>query len=357
MMPKIVLKVGSNLLVKSKDIDKGFIIRLVSLTNELIEAGNQVAIVSSGAAASGMALISPQNLARNMISKQALCAIGQPVLMQIYQQAFEFYGRHVAQILLTKDDFINRQRFLNLRNTLIGLSELGIIPIVNENDSVAVDEIKFGDNDVLSAMFSVCWGADILFLMTSVDGVIGEDGRVISEYPVDTENPKLAELGKTSFGSGGISSKIMAGKIAVESGVKAYVVNGRSFECVKKIISGERCGTEFVLSKQRKLSKKESWVKYISKPKGIIRINDGAYLALLERKSLLPVGITGVEGKFEKGDVVLITFGDKIVGRGITNYSSDDLNKIKGMKSSEIPEEIYTYDEVIHADNLILEEN
>lgn len=354
-MAKIVLKVGSNLLVKEDSINKTYIMNLVSVVNEIIEAGNQVAIVSSGAAASGRALLSLRGISRSILSKQALCALGQPKLIEIYQQAFDFFNRHVAQILLTKDDFNNRQRFLNLRNTLIGLSELGIVPIVNENDTVSVEEIKFGDNDMLSAMFSICWGADYLFLMTSVDGVIDEDGKVIERYPVDTPNVRIADLGKTSFGTGGISSKIMAAKIAVESGVNAFVVNGRTLECVKKVLSGQKCGTQFVLSKHRKLSKRESWVKYISKPKGVLYVNDGAYTALLARKSLLPVGILNIEGSFEEGDVVLIAHENEIIGRGIVNYSSKDLDKIKGLRSSEIPEDIYTYDEVIHADNLIIE--
>lgn len=354
-MAKIVLKVGSNLLVKEDSINKTYIMNLVTVVNEIIEAGNQVAIVSSGAAASGRALLSLRGISRSILSKQALCALGQPKLIEIYQQAFDFFNRHVAQILLTKDDFNNRQRFLNLRNTLIGLSELGIVPIVNENDTVSVEEIKFGDNDILSAMFSICWGADYLFLMTSVDGVIGEDGKVIERYPVDTPNVRIADLGKTSFGTGGISSKIMAAKIAVESGVNAFIVNGRTLECVKKVLSGQKCGTQFVLSKHRKLSKRESWVKYISKPKGVLYVNDGAYTALLARKSLLPVGILNIEGSFEEGDVVLIAHENEIIGRGIVNYSSKDLDKIKGLKSSEIPEDIYTYDEVIHADNLIIE--
>jgi glutamate 5-kinase len=337
---KIVLKVGSNLLVKEDSINKTYIMNLVSVVNEIIEAGNQVAIVSSGAAASGRDLLSLRGISRSILSKQALCALGQPKLIEIYQQAF---------------DFFNRQRFLNLRNTLIGLSELGIVPIVNENDTVSVEEIKFGDNDILSAMFSICWGADYLFLMTSVDGVIGEDGKVIERYPVDTPNVRIADLGKTSFGTGGISSKIMAAKIAVESGVNAFIVNGRTLECVKKVLSGQKCGTQFVLSKHRKLSKRESRVKYISKPKGVLYVNDGAYTALLARKSLLPVGILNIEGSFEEGDVVLIAHENEIIGRGIVNYSSKDLDKIKGLKSSEIPEDIYTYDEVIHADNLIIE--
>ncbi|AMW33538.1 glutamate 5-kinase [Fervidobacterium islandicum] len=354
-MAKIVLKVGSNLLVKEDAIDKTYVMKLVSLVDELMGSGHQVAIVSSGAAASGRALLAFKGHSKSLLSKQALCAIGQPKLMEIYQQAFSFYNRQVAQILLTRDDFNNRQRFLNLRNTLIGLSELGIVPIVNENDTISVDEIKFGDNDVLSAMFSICWGADYLFLMTSVDGVIGEDGTVIENYPIDIQNVKIAELGKTSFGSGGIFSKIVAAKIAVESDVDSYVINGRNLECVKKILRRAKCGTRFVTSKQRRLSKRESWVKYISKPKGTVYINEGARTALLNRKSLLPVGVVDVEGKFEKGDVVLLAHGEEILGRGITNYSADEIQRIKGLRTSEIPEEIYTYDEVVHADNVILE--
>ncbi|MEJ5256940.1 MAG: glutamate 5-kinase [Fervidobacterium sp.] len=354
-MAKIVMKFGSNLLVKGGQIDKTYIITIASLANDLLNAGHEVAIVTSGAAAAGRVLIPNLESVKDIVSKQALCAVGQPKLMEIYQVAFSFYNRTVGQILVTRDDFTNRQRFLNLRNTLIGLEKVGVIPIVNENDTVSVDEIKLGDNDTLSAMFSVCWNADYLFLMTSVDGVIGSDGRVLDEYHIGSKEPVLANLEKTSHGTGGIATKINAAKIAAESGVESYIINGRRLECVKEVLAGKRCGTHFSVSGKRRLTKKESWVKYISKPKGTVYINDGAFKALIERKSLLPVGITDIEGEFSKGDVVLIMYNSKVIGKGITNYGSEELRQIKGKKSSEISEEIYTYDEAIHADNIILE--
>uniref|UniRef100_A0A7C5U206 Glutamate 5-kinase n=1 Tax=Fervidobacterium nodosum TaxID=2424 RepID=A0A7C5U206_9BACT len=354
-MAKIVIKVGSNLLVGKNGIKKNYIIDLVSVVNKLIDDKHSVAIVTSGAAASGRKLLNLKSDSKDMISKQALCAIGQVQLMNIYENAFDFYGKKIAQILLTRDDFSDRKRFLNLRNTLIGLEHFKVVPIVNENDTVAVEEIKFGDNDVLSAMFSICWGADYLLLMTSVDGVLDEKGEVIKEYPLDIHELKIAKIEKTSFGTGGIDSKISAAKMATESGVNAFIVNGNNLENILKVLRGENPGTKFVTSAEKKLSKRLSWLKYISKPKGKIHINDGAYEALNKRKSLLPVGILAVEGKFDKGDVVALCFNNKIFAKGVVNYSSEELEIIKGLKTSEIPESIFTYEEVIHADNVILE--
>ncbi|MCX7653543.1 MAG: glutamate 5-kinase [Fervidobacterium sp.] len=352
-MAKVVLKVGSNLLVGQGGIKKEYIIEMVATVNKLLNNKHRVAIVTSGAAASGRKVLKIDT--HDMVSKQALCAVGQVQLMNIYENAFSFYNRKVAQILLTRDDFSDRTRFLNLRNTLIGLENFKVIPIINENDTVAVEEIKLGDNDILSAMFSICWGADYLLLLTSVDGVIGENGEIVKEYVVGFDQVKIAKLEKTSFGSGGIDSKIIAGRMAAESGIKTYIINGNELGNILRVLNGENPGTRFVVQSGRRLSKRLSWLKYISKPKGRIYVNDGAFEAMSKRKSLLPVGILKVEGKFDKGDVVSIYFNDKLFAKGIVNYSSDEVEVIKGMKTNEIPEDIFTYEEVIHADNTILE--
>ncbi|MEN3041986.1 MAG: glutamate 5-kinase [Fervidobacterium sp.] len=352
-MAKVVLKVGSNLLVGQGGIKKEYIIEMVATVNKLLSDKHKVAIVTSGAAASGRKVLRIDT--HDMVSKQALCAVGQVQLMNIYENAFSFYNRRVAQILLTRDDFSDRTRFLNLRNTLIGLENFKVIPIINENDTVAVEEIKLGDNDILSAMFSICWGADYLLLLTSVDGVIGENGEIVKEYVVGFDQVKIAKLEKTSFGSGGIDSKIIAGRMAAESGIKVYIINGNELENIIKVLNGENPGTRFVTHGSRKLSRRLSWLKYISKPKGKIYVNSGAYEAMSKRKSLLPVGIVNIDGKFDKGDVVSIYFNDKPFAKGIVNYSSDEIKIIKGLKTDEIPEDIFTYEEVIHADNTILE--
>lgn len=350
-MARMVIKVGSNLLVNQRGVRKSYLIELVSKINKLLDGGHEVALVTSGAGASGKTYLGLDKSTNNLISKQALCAVGQVQLMNVYQNAFDFYQRKIAQILLTKDDFSDHKRYLNLRNTLIGLKGLGIVPIINENDTVAVDEIKFGDNDTLSAMFSICWSAEYLILMTSVDGVIDENGNLIKEY---VQGTKIASIEGTTFGTGGITSKISAALMAAESGVEAYIINGKELNNIDLVCSSQNPGTKFTPSIQKKLSSRKSWLKYLSKSKGNLHINEGAYEALKKRKSLLPVGIVSVDGQFEKGDSVNVVFNRSIVAKGIVNYSSQEVKRIMGLKSSEIPEELFTYEEVIHADNIII---
>ncbi|ODN30640.1 glutamate 5-kinase [Fervidobacterium thailandense] len=346
---KIVIKVGSNILVDKGGLRKRVLIELARVVSELRSKGHSVAIVTSGAGAMGRVHLGLSSSPKDMISKQALCAVGQVLLMHAYLEAFEFYGLRVAQLLLTRDDFAERSRFLNLRNTLIGLEKRGIVPVVNENDTVAVEEIRFGDNDTLSAMFAIAWDADVLILLTSVDGVIGADGRVIEEY---SEGAELAKIEKTSFGAGGIDTKISAALMASESGVDVYIANGNELGNVFKIVDGENPGTRFRPS-GTSLTLKKSWLKYLSQPKGRIYVDAGTSSALHSRKSLLPVGIVSVEGTFERGDVVEVVHGAELLGRGISNYSSTEVAQIKGKRSSELPEELFPYEEVVHADNFI----
>lgn len=354
-MARIVIKVGSNLLIDKSGVKKDYIIELVSAIAKLIKDNHKVALVTSGAAASGRKILELHHQNEDLLSKQALCAVGQVKIMGIYEDAFGFYNINVGQLLLTRDDFSDRKRYLNLRNTLIGLENLGVLPIVNENDTIAVEEIKFGDNDILSSMFSVCWGADYLFLMTSVDGVLDTNGRVVVEYNSKETQKSIAKMKKTSFGTGGIDSKIQAGIMASESGVDTYIINGTILENIFRALRGENPGTRFVPPKSKKLPKRLSWIKYLSKPKGKLHINDGAYKAISERKSLLPVGITDVEGRFGKGDVVLLVYKGKIVARGITNYSNIEISKFKGLRTVEIPSDLLYYEEVVHTNNLVLE--
>lgn len=347
---RLVIKVGSNLIVGVDGLRKRVLIELSRLVSELGESNHRVAIVSSGAGALGKVHLGLATAPRDMISKQALCAVGQVLLMHAYHEAFAFYGLKVAQLLLTRDDFGERNRFLNLRNTLIGLERNGVVPIINENDTVAVEEIRFGDNDTLSAMFAIAWDADILILLTSVDGVIGSDGKLIKEFSPDVE---LAKFNKTSFGTGGIDTKISAAMLASEGGIDVYIANGENLENVRMIISGTNPGTHFP-AKDSTMTMKKSWLKYLSQPRGTVYVNEGTAVALRRRKSLLPIGILRVEGNFERGDVVDVVCNDEIVGKGISNYSSQEIDAIKGLRTSQLVQDLHPYDEVIHADNFVV---
>ncbi|MBM7558331.1 glutamate 5-kinase [Marinitoga litoralis] len=348
-MEKIVIKIGSNLLIKNEKINKSFIVKLSSIISNLIEKNKKVVIVSSGAKAAGLNYLN-LNPIKSLSQKQALCAIGQVQLMKIYEQAFDFYNKKIAQILLTRDDFSDRNRFINLKNTLIGLNQLNIVPIVNENDTVSVEEIKFGDNDILSAYFAIGWGADSLIILTSVDGIYDKNGEIIKEY---SEKEELLKIKNTPFGTGGINSKIEAGKIASNSGVKTCICNGNNLGNIEKFLEGENPGTVFIPN--NKIKNKKAWIAYLSHSKGKIYINEGAKNALLKRKSLLPVGIEKIEGKFLKGDAVNIYFNNKLIAKGIVNYSYIEMNNIIGKKTEEIQNlENYDYEEFIHADNLVL---
>ncbi len=339
---KLVVKVGTNLLVgENGKLDKGFIISLASVISRIMKSGIKVSLVSSGARAAGYGLLRISGI--SLREKQALCAVGQVELMKIYESAFDFHGVKVAQLLLTRDDFHNRRRFLNLRNTLITLMELGVLPIINENDTVVTEEIEFGDNDILASMYSVGWGADHLILLTTVDGIMDSNGKLIEKYSDDVEIP---ELGTSRWGSGGMSSKIEAAKMAFNAGIRVCICSGRDLNNVLRFIDGERVGTVFEPIEVKRRKARKMWIGFLAKPRGSIRINNGAVDALKNGKSLLAVGIIGVEGKFQKGDVVkIVDENGRNVGRGITNYSSDEVDEMKGL---------HHVDEVIHADNLVL---
>lgn len=353
-MSKVVVKVGSNLLVnENHTLNKPYIAELCRKLAELVSKGHEVALITSGARAAGYSYLRSKQKNPDLYMKQALCAVGQVQLMKYYENIFDFYSIKVAQILLTRDTFTNRKRYLNLRNTLIGLSEIGALPVVNENDTVAVEEITLGDNDMLAAMFSIAWGADFLVLLSTVDGVLDEHGKVIERYENDM---KLKKMKKSSWGTGGIETKLEAAVKASSAGVKTCICNGRHVESISRFVGGHDVGTVFE-PKIDRIQAKKAWIGFLSEPSGKIWINEGAEDALKEKKSLLPVGITGVEGEFEAGDVVEIAGANgKIVGRGIVNFSSREIEKIKGIKSSRI-KQVLGYDAskvVVHIDNMWL---
>ncbi len=337
---RCVIKIGSNLLVKEDGkIDEEYVMRIARQVSYVKHLGHQVVIVSSGARAGGYGLVRTEGM--SISEKQALCAIGQIELMRIYSEKFKIFKMKVAQLLLTRDDFTNRRRFLNIRNTLISLERFGIVPIVNENDTVAIDEMKLGDNDTLSAYVAIGWGADILMLFTTVDGVLNEEGKVIERYKNDEQ---LLRIGNSRWGTGGIYTKIEAAKMSSSAGVRAVIMNGKT-DALLDFLNGKRIGTEFLPGK--KIRARKAWIGFMTKPQGRIYIDKGAADALMNGKSLLPVGIIEVKGAFDRGDTVEIINDDHLIGRGIVDYSIDEVLKILDGNKKE-------YDEVCHADNLII---
>jgi len=363
---RVVIKIGSSVLTSSRGLDLGIINRLCDEFSMLREQGRQVVIVSSGAIASGVRKVGLSKLPKTIPQKQAAAAVGQGSLIQAYEDAFSHYNLKVAQVLLTSDDLTNRRRYLNARHTLQTLLEWGIIPIVNENDTVVVDEIKFGDNDNLSALIAQLTEADLLVALTDMDGLYDSDprehqnARVIPLiHRIDKEVENFAGDRPSRFGTGGMLSKLLAAKKVTAAGVPMIIGNGRTRYILKHIFDGEEVGTLFMPA-ERRLSSKKQWIAHTLKPHGELTLDAGAAEALRWRgKSLLPTGIIEVRGQFEVGAPVRCLSNTKeVLGIGLVNYSADELVKIKGMRSHKI-EEILGYkhsDEVIHRDNFVLSE-
>lgn len=334
---KIVIKLGTNVLTKNNEMDSDYISDIVSQVSSLIKEGHKVVIVTSGAIGFGSMHMGLKQKSRDIKMKQALAAVGQSILMEEYAKHFTKYKLKIAQLLLTYDVFTERTSNLNLRNCLDTLLKLGVIPIINENDVTSIDEIgtKFGDNDKLSAMVASKLEADLLILMTDIDGFYDKNPKRYKEakkigvvHKITASMESAAEGAGSSFSVGGMKSKILACKIATSSGCDVYIVDGRVSKIILKIMQGSNPGTLF--KGLKKLDARERWI-LDAKPKGTIFVNALAEKILLEGKSsLLPVGVVKVEGHFKKGSVVLVNDFSK----GVVELSSDELQKIKGLKSS-----------------------
>ena len=364
-MARIVLKIGSNILTHmSGGLNSRRVSSIAGDVSQLCSAGHEIVIVSSGAVAAGMKKMGLKVKPKDIRLKQATAAVGQSSLMWAYEKSFNKFGKKVAQILLTGDDFSERLRYLNSRNTIITLLSYGIVPIINENDTVATDEIKFGDNDRLAALVSALIDAERLIILSDVDGLYSADPRKVPGAEliqvVQKVTPELeAKAGAegSSVGTGGMFSKITAAKEALSYGIKVNIVSGRKSGIVTSLMKGARHGTEFV-SSSKKISSRKGWIAHAVRPRGSIVLDSGAVGAVLSSgKSLLPSGIVGVEGLFEIGDAVFcIDAKGKRIAKGIVNYSSHDIGRIKGRKTTEIDTILgYKYsDEVIHRDNLVI---
>lgn len=358
----LVIKIGSHLIDEGREI---FIDSIAYQVSELKNNGCKVIIVSSGAIATGIRQYRIYRKPSRIIEKQAFAAIGQPLLMVGYIDVFKKYGVTVAQILLTRDDFNDRERYLNIRNTLNFLLKLGVVPIINENDTVAYEEIKLGDNDTLSAIVAVKMKADLLVLLTDVDGIFNKDPSIYKDAKLIEEVHNLEQIRsfivstKSTFfcGTGGMKTKIEAAKICILSGIDVVIANGMKEKILLEIAAGKKVGTH-IYSSNKKMTSKSIWIAFATKPKGKIFIDNGAALSIVQRHtSLLPVGIKKVGGEFKKGDVVSIcTLDGREVAKGIVNYSSEEINKIKGKKTKEIKSisPHFKYEEIIHADNMVI---
>lgn len=362
---RIVVKVGTSTLTHATGkLNLERIEHLVRQLTDLRYQGKEVVLVSSGAIGAGMGKLNLDKRPKTIPEKQAIAAIGQGILMQLYEKLFSEYGQIVAQLLLTKADMDDRRRFLNARNTLITLLQLGVIPIVNENDTVAVEEIRFGDNDTLAALVGTLVDADLLILLSDIDGLYTADPRKYPEAQLlqvveavnDTIENAAGDVG-SKFGSGGMATKISAAKVATNAGIPMIIANGAEDNIIRRLIHGEQLGTLFV-ARELKTHLRKNWIAFGSKVEGVIVVDDGAKEALIAKgKSLLPSGILSVSGGFSSGAVVSITDSQgREFARGITYYSQSELEQIKGVKCKEICGILgyKDYDEAIHRDNLSL---
>lgn len=360
---RMVVKIGSSSLTYQNG--KPNLSRMESVVRELSDLRNrgiEVILVTSGAIGVGMNRLGLAVRPKNIPDKQAAAAVGQGILLHIYEKMFAEYGVAVGQVLLTREDFTDRKRFLNARNTLYALMNFGAIPIINENDTVAVDEIKLGDNDNLAALVGGLIDAEVLILLSDVDGLYSVDPRtdssasMISEVrDVTLDMEKAAGGCGSTVGTGGMVTKMQAAKVAMHSGLVMVLANACKKDVIRRIIEGEQIGTVFW--PQIKLDNKKRWIAYSSSIQGKITVDHGASNALLKNgKSLLPSGVTGVEGNFEIGNTVsVIDPQGREIARGIVNYTACDLEKIKGFHTHDIKKVLgqQDYDEVIHRNNLV----
>ncbi|MEW6180001.1 MAG: glutamate 5-kinase [Chloroflexota bacterium] len=363
---RIVIKIGSSTLTAgSRHISQPRVVDLVKAICQLKKRETQVMVVSSGAIAAGREALGFPELPKFLPAKQMLAAIGQPRLMEMYERYFAIYEEKVAQVLLTRADLTDRRRYLNARSTLEALLNQGVIPIINENDTVATEEIRFGDNDNLSAQVASLIEADLLILLTDQEGVYDRDPRhdpgatlyrKIETTEIPAEMWSAAGGSVSGVGTGGMITKLQAADLARRAGCAVVIASGADPANVLRIANGEEIGTYFS-PLFNKIEARKRYILTINSHKGQIFIDGGAEKALARGSSLLPIGITSLKGDFERGDAVEVLCGKaKPVALGITNYSARDLLKLIGHQSAQIEAILgYTYgDEVIHRNNLVM---
>jgi glutamate 5-kinase len=348
---RIVIKIGSSLFFRKAQpagigLDFNILQGIVQQIIKLIDEGKEVIIVSSGAIALGMSLLKITSRPKELSRLQAMAAIGQHELMDAYRQFFKKSRLNCAQVLLTYDDFSNRERYLNARNTLATLLKLNIVPVINENDTVSTDEIRFGDNDRLSALVASLVSADLLIMLSDVDGLLDTDKKVVKVVSkIDQEIKKLACPTDKATCVGGMITKIDAAKITVDSGIACVIANGQKAGVIAEIADDPGSnGTLFM--PEKRLDERQRWIAFGTKPKGKVSVDEGAGRALLAKKSLLSVGVISTEGIFEPGDIVsIIDKNGNEFARGKICLSCRQLDKVKGTRTDK---------EVIHCDNIVI---
>ncbi len=361
---RAVVKVGSNVLTAADGLNLRAVRSITRQVCRLIDSGMEIILVSSGAMAAGIKKIGLGARPDELPKRQAVAAIGQAGLMMAYEKAFGRYQRQVAQILLTSEDLASRKRYLNARNTLNTLLSWKVVPIVNENDTVWIEEIKLGDNDNLAAMITLLMDADILINLTDIDGLYTKDPRVCDDARLipevrritrDTE--KFAGDIPGALGTGGMISKIKAARKVNAAGVPMVIAAGDKPNILLKLFGGQQHGTFFV-PKTQKLASRKCWIAFSLKPKGVITLDEGAARAILKNgKSLLPSGIMAVQGDFGVGAPVQCeNQRHESLGIGLVNYSATEIRKIMGLKTNRIQQVLghKSYDEIIHRDNLAI---
>ncbi|HZS89510.1 MAG TPA: glutamate 5-kinase [Chloroflexota bacterium] len=361
---RIVVKLGSSLLARPDGLlDESFIRRIASGIAALRQDGRAVLLVSSGAVAAGRGLL-PEVAARADIpGRQMLAAVGQPRLMRAYERAFARHGLVVAQALLTQGDVAGRAGYLSARSTLLALLERGVIPIVNENDVVADDELRFGDNDRLSAVVATLVDADVLLLLSDVAGLFDADPRqdpgarlIPLVMRFDPAIEALARPSSSGLGTGGMVTKLQAARLACVAGITTVIAAGRERDVLRRVVAGEPVGTRFMAGRRPRA--RRNWLHTRLGARGTVTVDDGAAAALQHGgRSLLPAGLRQVHGTFQRGDPIdVLRLDGTVLAHGLANYSSDDLSRLQGRRSSEIAGTLgYHYgDEAIHRNNLVL---
>lgn len=360
---RVVFKVGSSLVTEGRDLSAAKIDALAAQIARLAAAGGSPVVVTSGAIAAGAGRLKLPRRPRTIPEKQAAAAVGQSYLMAAWEHAFRVRGLQVAQVLLTGGDLADRRRFTNAANTLGTLLEYGVVPVINENDTVAVDEIRVGDNDTLSATVAVLVGADLLVILSDIEGLYTADPRcdpratlVPTVRGVDAALLESAGGTSSAVGTGGMRTKLVAARRASDYGIPMAIASGQDPETIGRLLAGEVVGTVFLPAGQR-LAGKKHWIRHALAPAGDVLVDAGAARALVRGgKSLLPAGVTGVRGEFAAGDPVRIVGPDgKEIARGLTRYAAAEIAGIKGLTTERLRcLGCHREDEVVHRDELVV---
>ena len=362
---RVIVKIGSALLTGGgRGLDQSAVTAWVAQIAQLCRSGRQVVLVSSGAVAEGMSRLGWKVRPRSLHRLQAAASVGQMGLVQTYETSFQVHQLHTAQVLLTHEDLSDRQRYLNARSTLLTLLELGAVPIINENDAVATDEIRFGDNDTLGALVANSVEAELLIILTDQQGLFERDPTLYPDAALVSQasinDPRLAAMvgdSRSGLGRGGMITKLRAARLAARSGTATVIACGRERDVLARVLSGEEVGTFLIPDISPMLARKR-WLAGQLKLKGAVCLDDGAVRVLCsEGRSLLPIGVTAVEGEFKRGDLVACVDSRGVeVARGLVNYGADETRRIMGRPSSDIEACLGWVDEseLIHRDNLVV---